>query len=103
MHDNGVLKHANRITQNRLNLVVESSIAGYPVSIEQPSTSFLLKLPRFKAWAHKSGATAVVVDYRQYGMCDRKRTQLWCTAGGLLDGLARKCLGDHAQVSPLSA
>ncbi len=54
VHDKAVIKHANRIAKNTLNLMVEFSLAGYHVNIEQPSTSLVMKLPWFKAWAHKS-------------------------------------------------
>ena len=90
------------ITKNTFETMLALSLEGFPVSLEQPSTSLMLKLKIFKSWAHKCGASPVVMDYCQYGMPYRKRTVLWTAPGAFLQGLARKCPGNHEHAASLS-
>ena len=101
-HDRTVLKYANKITHNTFHAMRELSRKGYPVTLEQPSGSLMLKLKIFKTWACESGAVPTVLDYCQFGMPYRKRTCLWSSPGAFLTGLARKCPGNHDHKATLS-
>ena len=104
-HDKNILKHANKITANTFKLMTELTQQGFPVSIEQPASSLMLRLKSFKGWAAQSGASPVLVDYCQFGMAYRKRTVLWTSPAGFLAGLERRCPGlsdDHQHQSSLS-
>lgn len=100
--DKRILKYANKITKNAFRTMLQLSRAGYMVSLEQPSTSLMLKVRDFKTWAHRSGAAPIIVDYCQFGMQYRKRTALWVSPAGFLDALSRKCPGNHVHASSLS-
>ena len=101
-HDRDVLKYANKITKNTFHAMRELSRKGYPVTLEQPSGSLMLKVKLFKTWACESGALPTVLDYCQFGMLYRKRTCLWSSPGAFLTGLARKCPGNHKHKATLS-
>jgi len=92
-HDRNILKYSNNITASTFKLMTEFTQQGFPVSIEQPASSLMLRLKSFKGWAAQSGASPVLVDYCQFGMPYRKRTVLWTSPAGLLAGLERRCPG----------
>ncbi len=92
MKDKTVLKLANRITEHAFALMMEHSMAGCWVSLEQPHTSLLLKERCFLRWAARTGVAPTILDYCQFGMPYRKRTVLWGPTGVLTD-LGRRCPG----------
>ena len=68
---------------------------GVGCTVEQPSTSWMLKLPPFVRFLRRQGVTTVTFDYCMYGEKWRKRTTLIVVGLGL-ECLRRPCSGDHA-------
>lgn len=101
-HNKEILAHANRITINTFRVMTELFHDKCLVSLEQPSTSLMLKTKEFKSWASQSGAASITVDYCMFGMPYRKRTSVWTSPPGFLDKLERKCPGDHIHERTLS-
>ena len=66
-----------------------------PCSLEQPATSWMLRLPPFERAARQLPMSQCVVDYCAYGMPWRKRTAIWSVHLDL-SPMARRCPGGHA-------